>query len=206
MQIIYKIRNVTNDKFYVGSTADQRVRFQNHRRLLRKGKHHCYQLQAAWNKYGEECFRFEVIERIPDDDDLAEAENVWLTAHVGEDHCYNTGRAAAAPWRGGAKEAHPAFGRPKSPETRAAISATLKAYYAADPNNHPRRGKTHTEETRAKLREKCGRKGEANANYGKTLSAEQRKKIGDTQRGGKEGTKDVYGRRAGKAQSRRRVA
>ena len=62
MGVIYKIRNVVNGKFYVGSTINQKDRFRNHRRLLRKNRHHCAHLQAAWNKYGEDCFKFEVIE------------------------------------------------------------------------------------------------------------------------------------------------
>ena len=100
MTAIYKIRNVVNGKFYVGSTVDTRVRFQCHRRQLRKGKHHCLPLQYAWNKYGEDCFKFEVVEKVESADQLFEIENRWLEEHHGKPHCYNVSKCADAPMRG----------------------------------------------------------------------------------------------------------
>lgn len=183
MSVIYKIINTVNGKFYVGSTIDPRVRFQNHRRLLRKGKHHCAHLQAAWNKYGESKFVFTVVETVASGANLQAAEERWLVEHHGEKYCYNTGKSADAPWRGVAKEKHPNFGRPKTESERAAISATLKEYYAADPANHPRRGTTHTEEAKVKMAKKYVHRGETHYRYGKQVSPEVRAKIGDTQRG-----------------------
>lgn len=184
-QVIYKIRNVVNGKFYVGSSTDTQIRFKNHRRLLRKNRHHCKHLQAAWNKYGEDCFKFEIIEVIPDGESLQAAEDRWLAEHVSKEHCYNTGMRSDAPWRGVFKERHPSFGRPVSPEQREQISATLKAFYAADITNHPRFGKVHTDESKARISAaRMGKMaGEAHYRYGKTLSEEVRRKIGDTQRG-----------------------
>ena len=183
--VIYKIRNVVNNKFYVGSTIHKKVRFREHRKQLRKGRHHCKHLQAAWNKYGEECFKFEVVEEVSSDKSLVAAENIWLSQHVGEAYCYNSGRSADAPWRGGEKEKHPRFGKTLDPEQRAQISASLKAYYAADPYNHPRLGCLHSEETKAKI--SAARKGkmvgEEHYRYGKTVPDDVRKKIGDAQRG-----------------------
>ena len=60
-QGVYQIRNVVNGKFYVGSSKDIKNRHAAHRKLLRGNRHHCPHLQAAWNKYGEDCFKFEVI-------------------------------------------------------------------------------------------------------------------------------------------------
>jgi group I intron endonuclease len=149
--VIYKIRNVVNGKFYVGSTTDTRERFRTHRNKLRRGTHHTPHLQAAWNKYGEDCFKFEIVEEVGNFAQLQAAEDRWLTEFVGKPCCYNAGFRSGAPWRGVAKEAHPSFGKPKTEEARQAISASLKAFYASDPNNHPRVGKTHTEETKAKI-------------------------------------------------------
>ena len=53
MNAIYKIRNLVNGKFYVGSSVNTRVRFQNHRRHLRRGTHHCRPLQNAWDRYND---------------------------------------------------------------------------------------------------------------------------------------------------------
>jgi len=140
--VIYKIRNVTNGKFYVGSTVDTRVRFQTHKRRLKKGTHQSPHLQAAWNKYGEECFKFEVVEHVDDPAKLLAAEQRWLDEHAGKAHCYNWATDASAPMR----------------------------------------GKKHTEEAKAKMTG-VQLKGEQHYRYGKTVSEETRKKIGDTQRG-----------------------
>ena len=149
--VIYKIRNVFNNKFYVGSTTDTRERFRNHRKLLRSGKHHSPHLQASWNKYGEDCFKFEIVESVEDAALLWQAEGRWLSEHFGKAHCYNAGATPEAPMRGRFGALHPNFGRPVSEEQRQQISATLKDFYAQDYSNHPRVGKTHTEETKAKI-------------------------------------------------------
>lgn len=64
---IYKIVCLANGKFYVGSTNDLVVRWQTHRARLRGGKHENAHLQNAWKKYGENKFRFEVVEYIAED-------------------------------------------------------------------------------------------------------------------------------------------
>lgn len=149
--VIYKIRNVVNGKFYVGSTTNTRERFRNHRKMLRGNRHHCRHLQASWNKYGEDCFKFEVQEVVEDAAKLWEAEERWLVEHFGQGYCYNSGRAPEAPMRGRFGSLHPSYGKPVSQEQKTAISITLKAFYAEDPNNHPRLGKAHTEATKAKI-------------------------------------------------------
>jgi group I intron endonuclease len=149
--VIYKIRNVVNGKFYVGSTTNTRERFRNHRKMLRGNRHHCRHLQASWNKYGEDCFKFDVQEVVEDATRLWEAEERWLAEHFGKDYCYNSGRAPEAPMRGRFGPLHPSYGKPVPQEQKDAISATLKAFYAEDPNNHPRLGKAHTEEAKAKI-------------------------------------------------------
>jgi group I intron endonuclease len=153
-QFIYKIINTTNGKFYVGSTTNTRERFRTHRNKLRGNKHHCPHLQAAWNKYGENAFLFRVVEDIPQDQSLQEAEDRWLIGWVGNPQCYNAGLRSGAPWRGVKTEDHPCYGREKSDEEKARISAGLKATYAADPSAHPRVGKEHTDEVKEQIRQK----------------------------------------------------
>lgn len=58
---IYKILNEINNKFYIGSAVNYNLRKANHICLLRKGLHKNQHLQAAWNKYGEEKFKFSLI-------------------------------------------------------------------------------------------------------------------------------------------------
>jgi len=107
---IYLIQNKINGKNYVGSSININCRWNKHKSLLRRGLHKNENLQIEWNKYGEDCFKFEVVEKIPDGQSLQEAEDVWLKAHHGEQYCYNTGRRSDAPWRGGPKELHTAYG------------------------------------------------------------------------------------------------
>jgi len=169
--VIYKIRNVVNGKFYVGSSVDSRKRFWAHRKDLRSGVHVCVALQRAWIKYGEDCFKFEVIEQYGTKDELFPAEQKWLDEHYGKEYCYNVSPHANAPMRNA------------SPELRAKHAQTMRDYYSQNP--HPRTGAEWSEEDRKKLSEaRVGKTtGPDHYRYGKTISEETRKKIGDTQRG-----------------------
>lgn len=171
--VIYKIRNVVNDKFYVGSTVDSRKRFWAHRKALRLGNHDCIHLQRAWDKYGEDCFKFEIIEQLNSKEELYPAEQKWLDEHFGKDYCYNVAAHADSPMRDA------------SPEFRAKHAQIMRDYYAE--HTHPREGLRHTPETLDVMSQnrKGKHAGSDHYRYGKTVSEETRKKIGDTQRGKK---------------------
>jgi len=181
-QTIYKIINLVNDKFYVGSTTNVKVRFRQHRKLLRKGTHHCKHLQAAWNKYGEVKFLFTVVEEVPETRSLQEIEETYLMQHVGRPHCYNTGYSANAPWRNAPAHVTPNFGKIMANDQKEKISESLKKLYAEDYANHPRVGTTHTEETRAKI--SAAKLANPSRHWlGKTRSAETKEKISAAQKG-----------------------
>ena len=169
--VIYKIRNVINDHYYIGSTVDSRKRFWEHRKDLRLDKHVCIHLQRAWNKYGEDCFKFEIVEQLDSREKLFPAEQRWLDEHFGKEYCYNVAAYADAPMRDA------------SPELRARLAEKTKAWLERD--GHPRQGYKCTAEEIAYSAER--RKGKAagpeHYRYGKTVSEETRRKIGDTQRG-----------------------
>lgn len=57
---IYKITNIINNKCYIGSAVNIRNRWYMHKHALQNNLAN-RRLQGAWNKYGEECFKFEVI-------------------------------------------------------------------------------------------------------------------------------------------------
>ena len=180
-QVIYNIINLVNDKFYVGSTTNKKVRFRQHRKLLRGNRHHCKHLQAAWNKYGEAKFDFLVIEEVDLAISLQEVEDRYLREHVGKPYCYNSGYASDAPWRNAPPEATPNFGRVMQEAQKAQISASLKEFYAEDYFNHPRVGKRHTEEAKAKISAK--KKTNPVAYWqGKERSDETKAKISEAQK------------------------
>lgn len=173
--VIYKIRNVVNEHYYVGSTVDSRKRFWAHRKALRSGTHDCIRLQRAWNKYGEDCFKFEIVQQLNTKDELYPAEQKWLDEHFGTEYCYNVAAHADSPMRDA------------SPEIRARLAAKTKAWLERD--GHPRQGAEWSEEKKEQIRQsRIGKhSGENHYRYGKTVSEETRKKIGDTQRGVKKG-------------------
>lgn len=78
---VYAIRNRVNQKRYVGSAAkslDSRWYF--HRWELRNRSHGNRHLQAAWNKYGEGSFVFEVLEKCEPEVCL-EREQYWIDVY-----------------------------------------------------------------------------------------------------------------------------
>lgn len=59
---VYCIENTLNKKVYIGSSKNIYQRLLKHFALLRHNKHENAHLQNAWNKYGEEAFRWYVLE------------------------------------------------------------------------------------------------------------------------------------------------
>ena len=59
---IYCIENITNHKTYIGSSKNIYQRLLKHFALLRHNKHQNAHLQNAWNKYGENSFRWFILE------------------------------------------------------------------------------------------------------------------------------------------------
>lgn len=62
---IYQIRNLLDGKVYVGRSVTVEKRWSGHRTALRNGSHRNPHLQAAWLKYGEGSFVFELLETAP---------------------------------------------------------------------------------------------------------------------------------------------
>lgn len=59
---IYKITNIQNEKFYIGSTNNLSHRKSIHLYDLRNNRHKNIHLQRSYNKWGYENFTFEVLE------------------------------------------------------------------------------------------------------------------------------------------------
>jgi group I intron endonuclease len=74
---IYCIRNISNNKVYVGKATYLKGRISSHKHLLRKNKHVNIYLQHAWNKYGEDAFEFSILQECKRDL-LPEMEAIWV--------------------------------------------------------------------------------------------------------------------------------
>ena len=108
---IYKITNLSNGKCYIGSTVNFTKRWNRHKQLLRLNKHHAPHLQAAFNKYGADNFKWEIL-LICAKSDLIFYEQRALDTYKPE---YNVAKVAGAPMAG----------RTSSEATRKLISQSL---------------------------------------------------------------------------------
>lgn len=76
---IYKITNIISKKIYIGSAVNCFRRLvREHLKDLKLNKHKNRHMQHAFNKHGEENFKFEVIEHIQDKTKLIEREQYYL--------------------------------------------------------------------------------------------------------------------------------
>lgn len=64
---VYKIENLVNGKIYIGQSTHIRQRWTEHKKELRHNRHKNEYLQRAWNKYGEDNFKHEVLELCSED-------------------------------------------------------------------------------------------------------------------------------------------
>ena len=83
---VFQIRNLVNEKVFVGSTLNLDGVFNKNKFQLDAGIHPSKTLQADWNELGSENFAFEILEEVfprenPDYDyqaDLTFLEDLWL--------------------------------------------------------------------------------------------------------------------------------
>ena len=172
---IYKIENLVNGKSYIGQSSDINDRWRRHRSDLFRDGHENTHLQRAYNKYGEENFKYFILEEIEDIDSpfllksiLEEREQHYINLYDW-DNLYNMCPVSGSP-----------LGIKRSLEFCKNMSERMKG------ENHPmygirgkdchNYGKQHSEETKKKISE---------ANKGKTRSEETKKKIGEAKKGNK---------------------
>jgi group I intron endonuclease len=81
---VYQIRNLTNEKVFVGASLNLSGIFNRYRFALIAGSHPNKPLQADWNELGADNFAFEVLEELEpragldDKAELAVLEDLWL--------------------------------------------------------------------------------------------------------------------------------
>jgi group I intron endonuclease len=163
MAVIYRITNMANGKYYIGSADSFARREWQHKYDLKRGVHKNPRLQAAWDKYGPDMFVFEIVEELPEGADQLQIEDTYLMKCVGQPDCYNINPGAEAPRLGlkhteatkiktsisrkgkAAGEHHYRYGKTVAPEVREKIGATQRGKPKAA-------GRKVSEEGRAKIR------------------------------------------------------
>lgn len=158
---IYCIENLVNGKKYIGKTNYVKKRLGNHKRKLRNNNHLNQYLQNSWNKYGENNFRFYIIEYC-ETERLFEKE-IYYIKHL------NTKAPEGYNLTDGGEGM---LGYEQSEETKRKIgkanSGEKNGFY----------GKTHTREVREIIsKTHFGKRGKDSPSYGKVISQETRMKI-----------------------------
>jgi group I intron endonuclease len=81
---VFQIRNLTNEKVFVGSSLNLDGIFNRHKFALNAGSHQNKSLQADWNEFGAENFAFEILEELEPREqldvkrELEFLEDLWL--------------------------------------------------------------------------------------------------------------------------------
>jgi group I intron endonuclease len=75
---IYQIRNLINNKIYIGSAVDINQRWGVHLHQLKNGIHHSSHLQRSWIKNGEQNFILEILEEIDNVNNLLIREQFYF--------------------------------------------------------------------------------------------------------------------------------
>lgn len=116
---VYLIEHTATGRVYVGSTSNLSKRWSRHRQELRDGKHRNRHLQAAWDLYGGDAFRWRVLAVIEP------SQRIWLEQRAidaldacNPEHGFNKAREAGV--------SYGARGRVWTEEQRAAASAYWK--------------------------------------------------------------------------------
>ncbi len=160
---IYKIINVINNNYYIGSTVDFKNRKRQHLWELNNNIHDNKHLQASFNKYGKEAFSFEIIECVLDINKLIEREQYYIDSLKPQ---YNIRKIAESN-----------FGYRHSEESKKKMSLAHKGLHCGENNgmygktgkDNPRFGVLLSKETKNKI---------SNSNKGKNLKKSV-SKIGD---------------------------
>lgn len=203
---IYAIRHLASDRIYIGSAVNFFKRWKSHRDGFRKESHCNQHLQAAWKKYGEDAFAFEVVEMVDLAQDLIAREQHWIDHFQSSDQAkgYNLSPTAGSPL--GVKHSEETRrrmseaqrGKSKSPEhveaVRKSITGLKKSPEHIEKIRQSRTGKKMTEEAKEKIRRH---------NLGKKMSPEAIAKTSAAWRGRKHTPQAIENIR--KAQTKRRA-
>jgi group I intron endonuclease len=177
------IKNIVNNKIYIGQSLDINKRFKRHLRELKNNIHTNDHLQRSWNKYGKNNFKFEIIEQV-EENQLNSREVYWIEYYKSHNSEYGYNKTL-----GGDSEI-------PTEETKLKLSQASKGKPKSEQhkkNLWKNRNKQVSKETRKKLSEAAKkrvqqgeyfsievRKRLSEINKGKKLSEETKRKISET--------------------------
>ena len=165
---VYMIKNIVNNKVYIGSTKNLRNRMYAHNHLLKHGKHDSSRLQEDWDN--GDIFEVIVLKEIEDEDKLRDCEQYFIDYYesYNESNGYNIYRNSESP-----------LGHKYRDEVKDKLSKLRKG------KNNPFYGKSHSDESRDKI---------SKSKIGKKLSKEHKEKLIGTAMGSgtKFYTEDTY--------------
>lgn len=173
---VYKIINIKNGKYYIGSTNNIIDRMNRHFRDLKNGRHHSVHLQRAYDIYGVNSFIFQILCVCEEDKRLSIEQEYLDKIDFSSGMCYNVSRYAtncvlygdSNGMYGKRGKDNPNYGSKRSIETRQKMSIhsklrnktpdmikkaieTKKRLYKIGILTSPTKGKKMGEETKAKL-------------------------------------------------------
>ena len=153
---IYMITNIANNKKYIGQSVNVKSRLSNHKWALRHNRHRNEHLQKSFNKYGEDCFAFDVVCEC-EEDELDELERYYISQY----DCMNPHKGYNSDSGGNLNKHLSEYTIQKLKESHSGKNASMY-------------GKHHTEETIAIMREKA---------VGRRMSDEAKKKSSISHKG-----------------------
>lgn len=143
---IYKITNIKNGKFYIGSSKDIEFRWSEHKKHLNGDYHINKKLQNAWNFYGKENFEFTIVE-IVNENDLLVREQFYL--NMFKPHMKEIGYNINPNANGGDTLTHNPKGQILIEQWKEKYSVLHKG------SGNPMHGKKHSDEAKEKQRERA---------------------------------------------------
>jgi group I intron endonuclease len=185
---IYKISNLENKKFYIGSTVNYKRRKKQHLWYFSIGKN-SPRLQRSFNKYGESSFIFEIIETVDNINDLLKREQFYLDnlkpwdPEIGYNICKNAGS-----WLGNSHSEETkkilkdkATGYNHTKESKIKMSNSSPRISG---ENHHMYGKKHTDESKEKIKKSNSKlSGESHPMYQKKWDTSHLEKFSEKSRG-----------------------
>jgi group I intron endonuclease len=167
---IYCFENLINNKKYIGQSVHIEARLNAHISMLRGGYDDSLVLQNAWNKYGEDNFKYYILEECFEEE-LNDKEKYWikeLKTHVSFGG-YNISMGGSSGM----------LGRKHTDESRKKMSEALKGRTISEETkknmSKSMMGHVASEETKKKM--SISLSGENNPNFGHPRSEEVKEKI-----------------------------